>query len=451
VLINLGHALLQAGLPAQAAAANHPGLVQASFGLANVCAEQGKLKEAEALYQEAHQGMLKDPTAPAQRAPALRKGGQFDEAEARCREAADLSKQKAESLCNLGTVRLQQGQVKEAEKCFREALQLNRNLSEAHVNLGFCLQRQGQTDAAAECFREALRCNAKMFPAHANLGAFLLQQGKLDEAEVALRAAIGLSSDQACLHTMLGACLIKQGRHKEAEAPCREAVRLDGARAEFHTNLGHLLSNLGLYAESLTEMQRGHELGQKRPGWRYPSADWVKEAQARVTLETRLPDALAGKYQPGSGGEWSDLARACRARKLHSAAVQCYLRAFEQTPTLLIDPQRGNRVLALRSAALASCGQGEQAPTNPVERARLRRQALAWLRQEASRWESALQKATPEQQILVRRALEQLVRESDLAALRDDEALARLPASERAEWSKAWSEIEALSKRAGTK
>jgi serine/threonine-protein kinase len=451
---NLGMCLRTQGLIADAEKAfrealrHQPGLVHALYGLGNVLAEQGKMGEAEKYYQEALKGKVNVPDAPAKRGQALLKTGQFDEAEARFREAAELKQQKAEFLCNLGTVLLQQGKVKEAEKRFRESLHMNRNLAEAHTNLGSCLQHQGQPDAAAACFREAIRCNPKMFPAQANLGCYLLQQGQLDEAEQELRAAIGLDPRQACLHSMLGMTLINQGRNEEAEAPSREAVRLDRNQAEYHANLGHLLSHLGLYADALTELRRSHELGAKSPGWSHPSADWVKDGLRRVALEARLPDALAGRFDVASGSEWSDLARACRARKLHAAAVRCYTRAFEKTPALLVDLQHGNRVLALRSAALAGCGRGDGAPKNPAAQATLRRQALTWLGQERARWEESLRKGAPGQRAAAHRALQQLLRERDLAELRDREALARLPAAERADWQRVWTEVEALVPRA---
>ena len=38
---------------------------------------------------------------------------------------------------------------------------------------------------------------------------------------------------------------------------------------------------------------------------------------------------------------------------------------------------------------------------------------------------------------------------ADLAAVRDADALAKLPETERAEWHKLWQDVEALLKRAG--
>jgi hypothetical protein len=75
------------------------------------------------------------------------------------------------------------------------------------------------------------------------------------------------------------------------------------------------------------------------------------------------------------------------------------------------------------------------------ERARLRGQALSWLRADLAAWAKVADRA------LVRRILAHWQQDPDLAGVRDRQALAALPAEERAEWDKLWAEVADLLRR----
>ena len=115
--------------------------------------------------------------------------------------------------------------------------------------------------------------------AHSNLGEALSQQGKLDEAIAEYRTAIRLQPDLAVAHYNLGNALKDQGKLDEAIAEYRTAIRLQPDYAEAHCNLGIFLQQQGAYTEGLEMLRKGHELGSRRPDWRYPSAQWVAEAE----------------------------------------------------------------------------------------------------------------------------------------------------------------------------
>ena len=91
-------------------------------------------------------------------------------------------------------------------------------------------------------------------------------------------------------------------------AEYRAAIRLKPDYAEAHCNLGLLLQNQGRFHDALTELRRGHELGSKRPGWSYPSAEWVRRAERRVALEGRLPAVLRGHEKPKDAAETLEFA-----------------------------------------------------------------------------------------------------------------------------------------------
>src|SRR5262249_57609587 len=87
-------------------------------------------------------------------------------------------------------------------------------------------------------------------------------------------------------------------------------------------SLAGILVLKGLFREALEEIRRGHELGSRNPGWRYPSAQWVRQYERLVELDGRLPGILEGKITPSSAAERIEAARVCSLKGLHPAAAR---------------------------------------------------------------------------------------------------------------------------------
>ena len=119
--------------------------------------------------------------------------------------------------------------------------------------------------------------------------------------------------------------------------------------------------------------------------------------------------------------------------------------AFKADPKLAKDVRTAIRYNAACAAALAGCAQGEDADRlDDKQRARLRRQALDWLREDLSRW--AKNGATLDNSSA---GLRHWQIDPDLAGIRDSDALARLPTEEREQWQRLWSDVDALLHQAG--
>jgi hypothetical protein len=111
------------------------------------------------------------------------------------------------------------------------------------------------------------------------------------------------------------------------------------------------------------------------------------------------------------------------------------------------------RYAAACVAALAGCGQGEDAvQLDEQERARRRQQALNWSREELKICRQELDKSPERDGPAVAQRmqlwLQHWLRDTGFAGVRGPESLARLPAAERQEWQKLWEEVEALRQRA---
>ena len=165
--------------------------------------------------------------------------------------------------------------------------------------------------------------------------------------------------------------------------------------------------------------------------------------------QARYHDLIAGK----SRGIWPaaqrlGLAGVCQVKKLHHTAAGLYAAAFAANPRLADDPKAGHRYNAACDAALAAAGQGEDAAKlDDQEKARLRKQALDWLRADLALRTKQLESGQPAEGAVVQRAMRHWQQDSDLAGVRGEKALAVLPETERQAWSKLWAEVEAA--RAG--
>src|SRR5262249_50221974 len=124
--------------------------------------------------------------------------------------------------------------------------------------------------------------------------------------------------------------------------------------------------------------------------------------------------------------------------------------AFDADHKLADDFQAGNRVDAACAGALAGCGQGQDAASlDGLQRVRLRQQARDWLTADLASWRHLLER-TPPIAIKVQEVLQNWQQDADLACVREDTALALLPANEQGPWHRLWADVEALRRQAGS-
>ncbi len=163
-----------------------------------------------------------------------------------------------------------------------------------------------------------------------------------------------------------------------------------------------------------------------------------------------MSGVLAGKVQPATNRERLDFVEICRARQNYVGAVKLCTEAFAIDPRLAGDPKNAHRFNAACYAALAAAGQGKDADKlDEPERVRLRKQAVEWLRADLALWTNQTGSETMERELL-QKALKRWQDDSDLASLRDDDTVAKLPADERDLCRKLWTDVAALLKRAAS-
>jgi serine/threonine-protein kinase len=299
------------------AADRHPGDVWVNFALAKALDRlRPPVREEAARYYTAARALR--PELAHELAHHLAMIGRADQAQAIFRD--DVARRPdARNLRCLGTCLLNSGWVEEARAVlgraaleYRDGLRRKPDDARAHYNLGVALKYLGQlVEAEAEC-RTAVRLLPDCAEAQFMLADILADLGRLVDAEAGYRTVIRLQAEFAdAVYYNLGTVLETQGRVDDAEAAYRDALRLNPEFPDAHCNLGRLLLQTGRFAEALEQRRRGHELGSRRADWRYPSAEWVREAERMVALEARLPAVLEGDDHPTDAVERVAFAQLC--------------------------------------------------------------------------------------------------------------------------------------------
>jgi serine/threonine-protein kinase len=166
-----------------------------------------------------------------------------------------------------------------------------------------------------------------------------------------------------------------------------------------------------------------------------------------LALDAKLPGVLRG--DAASAGELLALADICQLyKKRYADAATLFAKAFIAEPKWAEDLIRGHRYKAACVAALAGVGKGFGAEKlQAKEKTSLRQQALAWLQADLAARARLLEK-NPLSAVKIQNDMKHWQTDSDLAGVRDEKEIAKLPAEERAAWQKLWREVEALGKKA---
>jgi tetratricopeptide (TPR) repeat protein len=312
----------------------------------------------------------------------------------------------------------------------------------AHDNLGTALQDKGDMDRAIAEYRQAIRLDPKFAWPHYNLGLALSDKGNLDGAIAEYHQAIQLDPKFAWPHHNLGWMLYIKRDLDGAIAEYQEAIRLDPKDALPHNNLGLALSDKGDLDGAIAEYHQAIQLDRKSVSFQIH----LRHAQRMRELLPRLTDVLAGKEQPKSPAEGCDFADLCTQpfQKRYAEAARLFAGAFAADPRLADDLKAGQRYNAACSAALAGCGQGRDGDKrDDRERARLRGQALHWLRADLVLHRRQAGPTEAAQRREVAAPLTHWLEDTDLAGVRPGPGQVAMPAEERAAWGALWADLKA--------
>jgi hypothetical protein len=303
------------------------------------------------------------------------------------------------------------------------------DLATSHHNIGLLLTSAGKPAEGVAAYESALAVREKLArenpesPGFASgLGATLNNLAVLDLAEKRFEVA--------------------RDRLQEAVESQRKALTANSANPVYRQYLANHLINLitasrGLNnAEGTAEAER--ELAQLRDS-----------DPAFAALDTKLAAIVKGVLQAGSEAERLALAQRAYDKRLFVTSARLWIELLEAHPALADNRQAQHRYNAACSAALAALGEGrDNPPPDDAAKARLRQQAARWLKAELATWTGVLATADRQQRVAVTQTLAHWQQDTDLAGIRDVEALAKLPDGERQALGELWADVAKLRQKA---
>jgi tetratricopeptide (TPR) repeat protein len=366
--------------------------------------------------------------------------GDLGGAEKHYYKAIALAPQLAAPYTNLGIILYAKGDLDGAIQHHQKTISLDPKSAKAHNNLGTALAAKKDLAGAIRHYQIAIAFNPNYADPHYSLGNTLKSNGDLAGAIKHYQKAISLNPNYVKAHNNLGSALAAKKDLTGAIKHYQKAIALDPNYAHAHCSLGLALYPQGKFSAALASLKKGHELGSKQLSWTFPSAKWIKDAERLLELEQQLPAILQGKVFPTNSAEQFELAHLCYYTNHHVSAARFFAAALAKEPKL----HGAYRYRAACAAVLAATGQSKDADKLAKdEPAKLRQQALSWLRAELGARKQLLV-TDPKQAIPVRYQLKLWQYDPDLTSVREEKELAKLTEAERKEWQALWAEVGEL-------
>jgi eukaryotic-like serine/threonine-protein kinase len=453
---NLGNALRSTGNTAAAVAAFQeairlkPDYAEARTSLGVALSHSGNLSGAAKEHREAIRLRPNLPEPHLNLGLALHNSGDLRGAIKEYREAIRLRPTYTDARLALGVGLYSSGDLPGAIKEYREALKLKPDYPEAYVNLGAALSASGDHDGAAKAYREAIRLRPGFTPAYVNLGAALSAVGDHVGAIKEYRHVIRLRPGSAEAHYNLGASLSASGDREGAVKEYREAIRLKPDFPQPYANLAGALQSEGRFDEAVEQYRRARDLAGAQAETRLPGISGLLQRAERLAgLAPRLGGVVRGEDQPKDNLERLDFAKLASDRGMTASAARLWAEALTQDPKLADERSAQHRYNAACAAALAASGKShDDPPPDDAARAVLRKQAHDWLAAELVTWRRVVDDGDARARNAAAKALRHWQEDPDLAGVRSDDALTKLPGEQRTAWHTLWAEFDVLLKRA---
>ena len=264
-----------------------------------------------------------------QRAVALHREGQFDEAACAYERVLQAEPENLNALIHLGAIRLRQGRAAEAERLLSQAVALQPDLADAQANLAAALQQSGRPEAISH-YKRALSLRPDMQDARYGLAMCLQTGGEIPAAIVQYEEILRAEPSQPEANYNLARLLAQLGRTAEAVDRYRVAAAADPDFAEANCELAQLLASGNGNQEAIGCFRRALDVdpdyidARLGLGKALLQCDQDDEAfaafHAVLAVEPEHPDALTGV------GDVLD------RKRLHREALRYYRRVLARNP-----------------------------------------------------------------------------------------------------------------------
>jgi serine/threonine-protein kinase len=246
--------------------------------------------------------------------------------------------------------------------------------------------------------------------------------------------------------------LIAQGLARYRARDFDGAVRaIQGEALRVHGPLPHLVLAMAHQRAGRTD-DAFRSLSRAISGYDWRRVDshdaWLYHTLRREAEPLVMPNLaalIAGKAKPRTQAERIALIAVCQSTRRTATAARLFSEAFDLDPAIANRLEEGHRYNAACCAARAGCGDGKDAADlSEQDRASWRERARLWLRDDLVANRALLSGAPTAERRALPGKLESWLRDPDLACVREDGKLLKLPFAEQEAWRVLWRDARSL-------
>jgi predicted O-linked N-acetylglucosamine transferase (SPINDLY family) len=191
---------------------------------------------------------------------ALHQQGRLAEAERIYQEIIRQEPDHFDALYLLGVIAIQTRRMERAVELFGRAIALKRDFAEAHINRGAALYHLKRHEHALESYDKAIALRPSDGQAYYNRGLALTALKLHEQALESYDKAVVLKPGHAEAYYNRGNALNALNRHQEALTSYDKAIALKAEFAAAYNNRGNALSALNQYEEALASYNKATAL-----------------------------------------------------------------------------------------------------------------------------------------------------------------------------------------------
>ena len=305
----------------------------------------------------------------------------------------------------------------------------------------------GNLDGALGLVQRALRLQPKHMNAHALHVQVLTQMGRTEEAVQVANGYLSTSPYETVVRNQLARAHWLAGNPAAALTALDAALEHAAGAPELLRMRGYLLERDGRWSEALEVYERA---AQRAVGVR----NWDSRKRLERALErakqlaplARKARAIADRDGDLAGLEPLDLAHLCLRCGASKRAAELFWSELRDAPDSSVDATDETLRTAACAAVAAGLGRGHDARRlKPTEREDWRDRAAIWLRRELARLRAIRSSSDYRVRAAAVEALREMLREPELASVRDEAALAHLPEDEAEGWRRLWADVRRAS------
>jgi protein O-GlcNAc transferase len=258
---------------------------------------------------------------------ALHQQGKLSEAETIYEEVLQQEPSHFHALYFLGAIAVQTSRAERAIRLVRQAIGLDAKVAAAHGILGFALQELNRPEEALASYETAIALKPDYADAYNNRGNALRDLKRPEEALANCEKAIALKPDYVEAYYNRGNALQDLKHPEEALASYQKAITLRPDYAEAYNNCGNALHDLKRFDEALGNYNKAIELK--------PDHVYAYNNRGLVLRDLKRPEKALASYEKAI------------------ALRPDYAEAYNNRGLVLLDLKRPEEALASYERAIA--------------------------------------------------------------------------------------------------